>query len=112
MITLKVPEQIAADIMVFDGAATELDLSDDCIRFIEKLMRSKMTRQGNAKWYEVSVSDDEIIAVIEEVVHDIVCDLEDRCEAMWVASERQSMRRYQKKVIRFIEEHSDWRHQQ
>lgn len=105
-ITVRVPEHIAADIMICDGNATALDLSDESVRFITALMNSKMQRRGNARWYEVSVTDDEIIAVINEILVTLLYDLDDRADSMWVRTERQAINRYKRQVKAFIEEHS------
>jgi len=101
---VRVPESIAGDIMVMNS--DEYGLSDDSASFISKLCSAKLIKQRNARWYEVDATDDEVVAVVDEVLIDVVAKLTD--DLYWyMGKEREEIRRYIARVQRWIDEHTE-----
>lgn len=102
---VKVPESIAGDMMVTNS--DEYGLSDDGASFISKLCSAKMIKQRNARWYEVDATDDEVVAVVDEVLIDVIAKLTDDLDLYTDSKERAEIRRYIARVQRWIDEHTE-----
>lgn len=102
---VRVPESIAGDMMVMNS--DEYGLSDDSASFISKLCSAKLMKQRNARWYEVDATDDEVVAIVDEVLFEVIAKLNDDLDLYTDGKERAEIRRYIARVQRWIDEYTE-----
>jgi hypothetical protein len=102
---VKVPESIAGDIMVMNS--DDYGLSKDAAAFVTKLCSAKKIKQRNAQWYEVDATDDELVAVVDEVLLEVIAKLNDDLDLYTDGKERAEIRRYITRVQRWIDEYTE-----
>ncbi len=103
MITVKLDAELYGDITV----QQDEDLfSPECASFISKAMHhSRRHSRGRARWHEVTVTSEELSAVIEEVVSACISDYEDRADYSYNPTERKELRATIRKYRKFVAEH-------
>ena len=103
MQTVRIPEAIYGDITILNDCADELGLSDECISFINKLCTAKIQRYRNAEWYEVNATADEVCAIADEVMNDIIARQNEYLdEGGLTTKDRQDIYRYIRKVQKWM----------
>ena len=113
MITVRLCEELYADVTLHSPVFTEYEdgqyeenFSPECASFINKAMHhSRMFRRGRARWHEVTVTPEELSAVIYELVTVWIDDYEDRADYSYDPEERRQYRAYVRKCRKFIAEH-------
>lgn len=104
MQTVRIPQAIYGDITILNDCGDELGLSDECISFINKLRDAKMQKCRNAKWYEVNATDDEVSAIAEEVMTDIIARMHEYLdEGGLTTKDRRDIYRYINTVQKWID---------
>jgi len=104
MKVVRIPEAIYGDVTIFRDCGDEVGLSDECISFINKLCKAKMKKERNAKWYEVNATDDEVIAIGNEIMIEIIARQNEELEQWYLTtSERADIRRYIGKVKKWLD---------
>lgn len=105
MKTLKLHEIVYADISYMRDCAEEVGLSDEAISFIDKTCAAKQHRYRNSVWYEVQATDEEITAVIDEVIMDVLERIEEGLEFECINNkERQQFYRERRIFQKWIDE--------
>ncbi len=108
MSIIKISKAISGDLMIADGWADEVGYSDDCKSFLTKLCAAKLNKFRNSKWYEVEASDDEIVAVCQEVVLDLIERVAEMADEFCVSSkDRADCLRHLKRLAEFLDEHCE-----
>lgn len=102
---IKLDLDIASDVMIAESWETDGGFSKDCSSFITKLYEAKLLRLRNAKWYELEVTTDEVFAVCQEVLMNVLLDIYQSIDC-YEEKEQQDMNRYAKKVRKFIQNNS------
>jgi len=105
MKTLKLHEMVYADITYMSDCAEEIGLSDEAVAFINKTCDAKSQRYRNSVWYEVKATDEEITAIIDEVIMDVLDRIEEALEYEFMSKkERQDTYRMRRIFQKWIDE--------
>lgn len=104
-IDLRLDLEIANDVMIAESWETDGGFSKDCSAFISKLYAAKLFRLRNAKWYELEVTTDEVVAVCQEVLMNVLLDIHQSIDC-YDEKEQINMKRYANKVRKFIQNNS------
>ena len=91
--------------MIAESWETDGGFSKDCTSFISKLYAAKLLRLRNAKWYELEVTTDEVIAMCQEVLMNVLLDIHQKIDC-YDEKEQAQMKRYAKKLTNFIQANS------
>ena len=113
MITVKLSDELHEDITLYhsdnfayeDGEMEE-DFSPECISFINKAMQAKLYQHGQTRTYEMEATQQELSAVIDEVIETWINRYED--EAKYSSSEdRKQFRLAIRKYRKFIQQNNN-----
>ena len=109
MAKVRITELLYGDIMFYLGDEVN-EWSPECLSFIDKLARTATRhRRGRGSWYEVEVTEEEVEAVIDEVVNNWIYDYDDRADYMDDPAERRQYREMVRQYRKFAE--GGWREQ-
>ena len=114
MITVKMSDALMGDIChyhsdMYGYEEGEMDewFSPECQSFVNKTMKtSRSYRRGRGVFHEVEATQDEVSAVIDEIVKVWITDYDDRADYSFCAEERRQLRAIVRQYKKFVEQYT------